>query len=215
LLRAIIDRFADCLNEGGVLALGHSEMLPRDWTLAVEPIGEAFFYRSPRPASSQAVGLSGSQAVAQADGPTGEQANRKTFDHVVVQDLSALLDSAEWLANEGKMRQAAQVCREAIKLDGSLVRGHYLLGLLSLDNPPEAHRHFRRAVDLNPAHLPARLHLAESAEKMGRVGDAVHQYRTLERLARAKPPDEVLDPLEGITYGMLALIGQGALRRLE
>ena len=212
LLRAIIDRFADCLNEGGVLALGHSEMLPRDWTLAVAPIGDAFFYG--RPIGPEANGpIEANRPIEQRQefsySPIGPLA------HWPVQDLTALLDAAEWLANEGKTRDAAKVCREAIALDASLVRGHYLLGLLSIDNPPEAHKHFRRAVDLNPAHLPARLHLAESAEKMGRVADAAGHYRTLERLARAKPPDEILDPLEGITYGMLALIGQSALRRME
>jgi len=215
LIRAIIDRFADCLNEGGVLALGHSEMLPRDWTLSVQPIGDAFFYQ--RPAAEASPAQAPANSPPEGGRPTESRAMESLKLNPVAdaRDLTAMLDAAEQLANHGKGAEAAQICRDAIRLDDSLVRGHYLLGLLSLDTPSKAHRHFRRAVDLNPAHLPARLHLAESAEKMGRVAEAAHEYRNLERLARAKPPDEVLDPLEGITYGMLALIGHGALRRLE
>jgi tetratricopeptide (TPR) repeat protein len=126
-----------------------------------------------------------------------------------------LLDQAEHQANHGDRAVAARLCRDAIALDASLERGHYLLGLLSLDSPLEAREHFRRALDLNPAHLPARLHLAECSERTGNMVEALHEYRNLERLAGTRPPETILDPLEGITYGMLALIGSSARRRLE
>jgi tetratricopeptide (TPR) repeat protein len=128
---------------------------------------------------------------------------------------AALLDRAEHHANHGDAADAARLCRDAIALDDTLERGHYLLGLLLLDTPAAAREHFRRAVNLDPGHLPARLHLAECAERTGNMIEALHEYRNLERLAGTKPPETILDPDEGITYGMLALIGARARRRLE
>lgn len=206
-IAVIIDSFAECLNDGGVVALGHSEVLPPEWTLAVQPIGDAFFYRRP-------AGREPDEVDRPIEPPFSRLASAIPPPPAPNAEATTLLDEAERLANHGRSSEAAAMCRRAIQLDASQVRGHYLLGVFSLDDPFNAHRCFRRAVDLNPAHLPARLHLAECADKMGRAAEAVVEYRQLERLARAWPPDEVLDSLEGITYGMLALIGQSALRRL-
>lgn len=206
-VREIIERLGECLNPEGVLALGHSEMLPRDWTLSVRQVGDAFFYdRRPTPA----------RATPQAADPApAPRRQRRPAPAQVTSGVAELLAHAEQQANHGNSLEAARLCREAIALDASLERGHYLLGLLSLDSPLEARGHFREAVYLNPAHLPARLHLAECTERVGDVAEALLEYRNLERLAGAKPPEAILDPLEGITYGMLALIGSSARRRLE
>jgi chemotaxis protein methyltransferase CheR len=215
-IRGIIERLGSCLNSNGVLALGHSEMLPREWPLQVRQVGEAFFYgaavAAPEPVVAPAPVIGAADDAAKRT-PQADDAGSAAPGPA--RSVAEMLDEVEQLANDGKPRQAAQLCRDVIALDASRERGHYLLGLLSLDTPAEALEHFQRAVRLEPAHLPARLHLAECAERIGRRSEALLEYRTLERLARARPPGEVLDPLEGITYGMLALIGESARRRLE
>lgn len=208
-LRAIIDRFANCLLPTGVLALGHSETLPRDWSLQVVPVGEAFFYGHRRPAPPPAdVAAPPARTVTAPVQPVTPPPAPPVAD-----DPAALVEQAASLADRGRMTEAVRACESAVARDPSLVRGHYLLGLLTRERVSEAHAHFRRAVYLDPHHLPARLHLARAAENLGRHEEAVREYRNLERLASTRPPDEVLDVREGITVGMLSLMGRTALRR--
>lgn len=216
-VRTIIDRFADCLVPSGVLALGHSEMLPRDWTLAVAPVGDAFFYARRAAASAPSP-----KALAPAPRPSPPKPRSVARTPVASAppavpplDAHALLVQAESLADHGRVAEAERRCGEALARDPSLERAHYLLGLLAMDRPDQALAHFRKALYLAPSHLTARLHLAQCAEKLGRTGEAIREYRNLERLAGARPPDEVVDAREGITVGMLTLMGRRALARLE
>ena len=210
-IRGIIERFADCLCPDGVLALGHSEMLPRDWRLAVGQVGAAFFYHNrlstPRPPETARDPLGPQPAVARKAGVARKRVSAAPTRAEEV-DPRRVLAKAERLADQGNAVEAARLCRDLLASDASLERAHYLLGLLELDRPEQAHGHFRKAVYLDPGHLPARLHLAQCAEKTGRIADAIREYRNLERLARTRRPDEVLDPAEGITYGMLAIMGR-------
>ncbi len=215
-VRAIIEHFADCLCPDGVLALGHSEMLPRDWRLTVGQVGSAFFYHNrsapPRPLDTARGPLTPPPAVTRKAGMVRQQV---TASPPRAQDMDPplVLAKAERLADQGNAAEAARLCRDLLAANGSLVRAHYLLGLLELAHPELAHEHFRKVVYLDPGHLQARLHLAQCAEKTGRMGDAIREYRNLERLARTKPPEDILDPAEGITYGMLALLGRSGRAR--
>lgn len=217
-VQTIIDRFTDCLVPSGVLALGHSEMLPRDWNLTVAPVGDAFFYtrRGAAPPPPPKVIAKTPPTRPAPLKPRPVVAHSPLAPPLApLQDSHALLDQAEALANDGRVADAERTCVAAIARDPSLERAHYLLGLLAMDRPNQALAHFRKAIYLDPAHLAARLHLAQCAEKLGRTGEAIREYRNLERLAAPRSPDEVLDAREGITVGMLMLMGRRSLARLE
>jgi len=215
-VRDIIDRFAECLRPAGVLALGHSEMLPRDWPLTVGQVAAAFFYHK-RPSVPRTSHIVAPPPVISTHKPHRVRTPRGVVppspSEEAKEDDGQLLLRAERLADKGHADDAARLCREVLARDASLERAHYLLGLLALDRPEQAFEHFRKALYLDPSHLLARLHLAQCAEKTGRVADAVREYRNLERMARAKAPEEILDPAEGITYGMLALMGRSGVER--
>ncbi|MDD5208624.1 MAG: hypothetical protein PHV36_04510 [Elusimicrobiales bacterium] len=210
-LREIILRFADCLAPGGVLALGHSEMLPRDWPLAAEMHGEAFFYKlrkAEAPKMPEAACSRPEGAV-----KAGQKTVKLPPSLPGAEEKKDLIEKAEKLADAGKASEAAALCRELIKGDSSLERAHYLLGLLELSRPQAALEHFRKTVYLNAGHLQARLHLAQCEERLGLVREAVREYGNLEKLAGARPAGEVFDAGEGITYGILALISRRALEK--
>lgn len=212
-MREIVMRFADCLAPGGVLALGHSEMLPRDWPLTPEMAGEAFFYR-PRQSEVRA----GQEPVAPVREKTrkaGYKRHKAAPQAAPVPEVDSLIVKAEKLADAGSSAEAAALCREILRGDPSLERAHYLLGLLELQQPRSALEHFRRTVYLCPGHLQARLHLAQCQERLGLEQEAAREYANLEKLAGEKPPDEVFDAAEGLTYGMLHLISRGALEKFR
>ncbi len=204
-VREIIIRFTECLRDGGVLALGHSEMLPQDWPLAVQAAGEAFFYR---PKKEEPAG-----ALLPPVEPAKPQKRIISPAPPPAEAPGALLLEAERLADAGRAAEAAVLCRRLIKENYALEKAHYLLGLLELARPEKALEHFKKTVYLNSGHLQARLHLAQCEEKLGRAGDAAREYRNLGRLAAARPPGELLDAVEGITCGMLALIAENALKK--
>lgn len=218
-VQTVIDRFAECLVPSGVLALGHSEMLPHDWTLTVAAVGDAFFYTRRAAAPPQVMAT----APAFRPAPPKPKPRRVVARAPLVSapplapplDSHALLDQAELLADRGRVADAERMCQEAIARDPSLERAHYLLGLLEMDRPAQAIAHFRKAIYLDTSHLAARLHLAQCAEKLGRIDEAIREYRNLERLAGSRPPDDVLDAREGITVGMLTLMGRRAIARFE
>lgn len=211
-LREIVLRFADCLAPGGVLALGHSEMLPRDWPLAAEQAGEAFFYR---PRKSVAPARQAPAAVEHRNIRKAVPKPPAAAQTVAPPAGRSLIDKAGKLADAGNSTEAAALCREILRGDPSQARAYYLLGLLELAQPRSALEHFRKTLYLNPGHLQARLHLAQCQERLGFEQDAAREYKNLEKLAGARPAAEVFDAAEGTTYGMLRLISRGALKKFR
>ncbi|HAT71608.1 MAG TPA: hypothetical protein DCS63_02200 [Elusimicrobia bacterium] len=209
-VKEIMLRFSSCLADGGLLALGHSEMLPRDWPFTVSTLGEAFFYRPAQAPASDASPPPGPVAAALKPVP---RVRPETAPAAGGGAAETLILKAENLADSGAEAGAAALCAEIIRQNPAAVRAHYLLGLLELSRPEKALEHFRRVVYLDGANLQARLHLAQCQEKLGREGVAEREYRNLQRLAAARPPGEVLDAVEGITCGLLALIAGNALKK--
>jgi len=209
-VKEIMLRFSSCLAAGGLLALGHSEMLPRDWPFTVSMLGEAFFYRpstAPVPAALPPPGNSAATLK------PASRARPGTAVGPGAAPAKTLISKAESLADSGAEAAAAALCAEIIRQDPAAVRAHYLLGLLELARPGKALEHFRRVVYLDRGNLQARLHLAQCQEKLGRPADAAREYGNLQRQAAARPPGEVLDAVEGITCGLLALIAGNALKK--
>lgn len=209
-IKEIMLRFSSCLADGGLLALGHSEMLPRDWPFTVSMLGEAFFYR-PAPAPAPApLPPHGTSTVPL---KPASRTRPRTAAVAGAGHAESLMLKAEKLADAGAEAEAAILCAEIIKQNPAAVRAHYLLGLLELPRPKKALEHFGRVVYLDPGNLQARLHLAQCQEKLGLPVEAAREYGNLQRQAAARPPGEVLDAVEGITCGLLALIAGNALKR--
>jgi chemotaxis protein methyltransferase CheR len=219
---AIVSRFADCIQNDGLVAFGHSEMLSPDAPLVAEQSGEAFFYGRRReppiilpvppipPASSR---LGGPVAGRSRDSNRPKQLSAPALP-AIVESASDVVMRAGRAADLGRSTEAVTLCREALQRDPELVTAHYLLGLMAIEKPAEAVAHLRRVVYLDPGHLTARLHLAQCLEALGEKNLAIREYTSLERLAAARPSEVVLDPREGITFGMLAALAKSARQRI-
>lgn len=192
--REAIGRLTECLEDGGVLALGPSEMLPAGARLAVRQVQGAFFYVKGAPAAHRApAALKGSSGRVPSAAPMPPEA------------LDAL-ERVSALAGQGLAEAARELCREVADVRPLEPRAHYLLGLLEYDEPQQARAHFRRALYLDPGHLLARLHAARCAQRLGRRREAARDFATLGRLAARRPPDDLLDAEEGLTCGMLTAL---------
>lgn len=210
-LAEVLERFKRCLSPGGVLAFGHSEMFPPEWGLTPRNIEGAFFYSEPAlpPAGAEPpVYIPRPRAAATA--PAGPAELPPAAPAPAAADPGALLAAAERLADAGRAKEAAELCRKAARLKPTLERAHYLLGVLELDRPEAARDHFRKVVYLDPANVLARWHMALLDQKLGRRGDALREFRNLERLAAGRPAEQLIDEKEGLTYGLLALLSRQA-----
>lgn len=193
-------RFRDCLREGGHLALGPSELVRPGGPLLVKNVEGAFFYLKDAGASAGPAPSLTRRADQRPRAPAPASAP------AAAEGPADWLVQAESLADMGKREEAAALCRRALKARPLEVKTHYLLGLIESDRPDIACGHFRKALYLDPSHLLARLHLARCAEKLGRVQEAAREYGNLERLTSHRPPGDIVDAREGISFGMLAAL---------
>lgn len=90
------------------------------------------------------------------------------------------------LADQGRLAEAATSCEEQMRRQGPSAQGFYLLGLIRDvgGHPPEAARHYRKALYLDPTHLDSLSHLAFLLEKQG---DAKGAQVLRDRVLRAAP----------------------------
>lgn len=81
----------------------------------------------------------------------------------------ALVDQGDCLLLAGHAREALEVLDRAVQLLPDDVMAHYTraLTLDDLDRPAEANAAFRRALQIDPSHLEARLNLAANEAEMG------------------------------------------------
>jgi len=89
--------------------------------------------------------------------------------------------TAYYSADPAVTRERAQAAaRRALEIDPDLALGHAALGLLEIVHPDAdaaaAERHLRRALELDPALVDARLWLADALEAEGRPAEARAQF---------------------------------------
>jgi len=96
----------------------------------------------------------------------------------------ALLETAQRLADEGKLAEAAKICQAHLDATGPSAEAYYLLGLVqdAGSDAARAEDFYKKALYLQPNHYEALLHLALLKEK---DGDAV-AARVLRQRARRK-----------------------------
>src|SRR5574339_695722 len=93
----------------------------------------------------------------------------------------------------GQIDAALEAAQEALRLDGSMVDAHYLVGMCLRDKqqPAEAAAAFEKAAAIAPAFVPAHEELAELYAALGRRGDELEQLQLLAVLDRARPERQV------------------------
>jgi tetratricopeptide (TPR) repeat protein len=89
----------------------------------------------------------------------------------------------------GQIDEALTAAQDAVRLDGSVVDAHYLIGMCLRDKqqPVEAVAAFEKAAAIAPAFVPAREELAELYSALGRRGDELEQLQFIAVLDRTKP----------------------------
>jgi chemotaxis protein methyltransferase WspC len=91
---------------------------------------------------------------------------------------------AAQLADQGQLKEAAEICQRHIRTDSSSADAYYLLGLISdaAGNATEAREHYRKALYLNPQHPEALIHVAALLDMHG---DTAGARRMTDRARRA------------------------------
>lgn len=93
----------------------------------------------------------------------------------------------------GQLDTALAAAQEAVRLDGTIVDAHYLIGMCLRDKqqPTDAAAAFEKAAAIAPAFVPAREELAELYAALGRRGDELEQLQLIAVLDRARPERQV------------------------
>ena len=148
-------------------ATPNSAWTPNLWAALARPVrGPARHQALPAPRRSDAVPAS--VAIARA-GPQS--------DPIAV---------AARLADEGRLQEAAEICRRYVEEHKPTAAPFYLLGLVSdaAGHHLEAREHYRKALYLDPDHTEALVHLAALLELHG---DTAGARRMNDRARRATP----------------------------
>ena len=119
------------------------------------------------------------QAQPQAsDAPLGRPVEEQNVDR------EAILRRAQLLADQGKLQDAAALCKELLQTEQTCPEPYFLLGVIALAQGDEelALENFNRTVYLQPDHRDALMHLSLLMEKGG-LHDQARTYR--QRLLRS------------------------------
>jgi chemotaxis protein methyltransferase WspC len=95
------------------------------------------------------------------------------------------------LADEGKLKEAAEICHAHLRLHKDSARAYYLLGLVhDAASQPEASNYYHKALYLEPDHYETLWQLALLAQKDGDFTRA-HALKLRARRARNRKPVEL------------------------
>jgi chemotaxis protein methyltransferase CheR len=171
-----------------------ADSLQPSWRLAREntpagnmPAGEAFPEAMPAPLPSADAGHDSAPIPAEPDRPS-----RKARD----------------CANQGRLDEAAEWCREAIAADKLNPAHHYLLAAIQQEQGQgdDAAQSLARALYLDPNFAIAHYALGNLRQAQGRHSEAQRHFANALASLRAHPPGEVLPESDGLTAGRLAEI---------
>jgi chemotaxis protein methyltransferase CheR len=108
-------------------------------------------------------------------------------------------------ANQGRLDEAAEWCREAIAADKLNPTHHYLLAAIQQEQGQgdDAAQSLARALYLDPDFVLAQYALGNLRQSQGRRRDAQRHFDNALASLRAHPPDEILPESDGLTAGRL------------
>ncbi|MDP4029209.1 MAG: CheR family methyltransferase [Gallionella sp.] len=111
-------------------------------------------------------------------------------------------------ANQGKLDEALEWCRQAISADKLNPAHHYLLATILQEQGQhdDAIQSLMRALYLDPDFVLAHFALGNLHQSQGRYRQAQRHFENTLLLLRQHPPDETLPEADGLTAGRLAEI---------
>ena len=99
-----------------------------------------------------------------------------------LQPSALTLETARKLADEGKLKETAEICENHLRQQGPSVQAYYLLGLVfDAKGDPRAADYYRKALYLEPNHYEALWHMALLTKKNGADTEARSFKRRAER----------------------------------
>jgi chemotaxis protein methyltransferase WspC len=189
------------LAPDGVLFVGHAEMMSLV-AERYEPVrhGGAFAYvrRKAGPSKAKPVHKSCRElakepgVVSCAQSQDGQVAKREGLPVLSCDEPEVTrVDRVRNLADQGRLDEAASVCRELLKASPQLVEGHFLLGLISVaaGQVQEAEESLNRTLYLDADHYEALVHLSLLKAQQGDEAGAERLRRHAGRVhGKAKVP---------------------------
>jgi chemotaxis protein methyltransferase WspC len=188
------------LNETGVLFVGPSEggvLFRENMVSANMPLAFAFRKAVPAPASQTINALPPSRSAgskpdahatprsalplrpaATSARPVRDQARAQALPAPRLPDVVPAdndpIAVATRLADQGRLREAAEICKRHMRDHRPTAAAFYLLGLVSdaAGHHLEAREHYRRTLYLDPDHSEALVHLAALLEMHGDIAGA-------------------------------------------
>ena len=111
-------------------------------------------------------------------------------------------------ANQGRLDEALEWCRQAISADKLNPAHHYLLATILQEQGQhdDAIQSLMRALYLDPDFVLAHFALGNLHQSQGRYRQAQRHFENTLLLLRQHPPDETLPEADGLTAGRLAEI---------
>jgi len=119
-------------------------------------------------------------------------------------------------ANQGKLDEALDWCKQAISADKLNPAHHYLLATILQEQgqPDHAIQSLMRALYLDPDFVLAHFALGNLHQSQGRYRQAQRHFENTLLLLRRHPPDETLTEADGLTAGRLTEIATALLESL-
>jgi chemotaxis protein methyltransferase CheR len=127
--------------------------------------------------------------------------------------ISHHLEEIRVLANQGKLREALNLCRQGILRDKLDPLPYFLQAtiLLEQNNPVEAMASFRRAIYLDPRFVLAHFGLGNLLLRQGQDQAAKKSFGNIHALLAALEPDDILPESDGLTAGSFRKFVQGTM----
>jgi chemotaxis protein methyltransferase CheR len=226
----IVNRFHDCLVDGGWLAVGHAESNPdvfRAYRTVTVP-GATLYQKSrehrPAPLTPIATSPAAYSWPLPPDPqlpwappvlpPLQESPRSATLEHWAVTAVPAGLARVRRLADEGRWTDAASECEDALESDRLNPVVHFYRALImeQLRRSEDAEQALRRTIYLDRGFVLAHYHLAVLLAKTGRRDAAVQSIRNVQALLARMDRNAPIPDADGLTPGNL---GQLATMHLD
>ena len=132
-------------------------------------------------------------------------------------DPAMLVTLARGLADQGRLEEALERCREAIALDKIQPAQHYLMAMIHQERGElsEAVQALKRVLFLDGSHALAHFSLAELERRLGRGQESRRHYRNTLDFLGDLPADLELADGDGMTAGRLCEIVRATLSAEE
>lgn len=192
----VTEKFVETLKNGGFLMTGHGELGMRRFDRLFPEIlpGSVVFCKgeAPRPVPPL---------------PSPPAVSKKVLKLKPVplpepeRDLETCYREARLLAGAGDYERALELCREALELDKTAVKVHFLMAQVNeaRDEIGEAKKTLKNVIYLEPGYVAAYLELGALYDWEKEPERAKKMRESAAELLAGLPPDAPIEPYEGMT----------------